>query len=202
MTCRPERGAIHETGGRAVEAEDYRRPIAETRVRARASQPLHECDLVVRPVTDGDADLLVAWHRDPDVVRFWDGKTFTREELAERLGRGHVDPYLIEAGGEPVGYIQAWFEGEDTGIDMFLIPAARGRGLGPASARILVGHLLASGRPRVTVDPYIWNAHAIAAWSRTGFRPVEERPADDVHSAAWLLMEVDTAMLEHRGVDR
>ena len=53
-------------------------------LRAPAS-PCREGDVVVRPVTEADVDLLVAWHLDPDVARFWDGKTFTREEMEERL---------------------------------------------------------------------------------------------------------------------
>ena len=31
----------------------------------------------VRPATDADADLLVEWHADPDVSRYWDDETFT-----------------------------------------------------------------------------------------------------------------------------
>src|SRR5439155_1636091 len=39
------------------------------------------------------------------------------------------------------------------------------------------------------VDPYQWNERAIAEWRRAGFEPVEERPADDEHTAPWLLIE-------------
>jgi hypothetical protein len=41
----------------------------------------------------------------------------------------------------------------------------------------------------VTVDPYLSNERAVRAWRRTGFVPVEERPADDEHTESWLLME-------------
>lgn len=92
---------------------------------------------VVRPATASDVDLLVEWHADPAVAAFWDDRTFTREEMLARLARFDVDAYLIEAAGKPVGYLQAWFDDEaaNCGIDMFLIPSARGRGLGPDSAR-------------------------------------------------------------------
>ena len=30
--------------------------------------------------------MLVRWHLDPDVMRFWDGRTFTDDEMAARLG--------------------------------------------------------------------------------------------------------------------
>jgi aminoglycoside 6'-N-acetyltransferase len=148
---------------------------------------------VVRAATAGDADLLVAWHADPEVARYWDGEAFTREEMLDRLARADVDPFVVEADGEPVGYLQAWHEGDDAegGIDMFLIPGARGRGLGPDAARTLTRHLRDDrGWRRVTVDPYLWNEAAIRAWRRAGFVDVGERDPDDEHTSRWLLMEL------------
>jgi len=125
------------------------------------------------------------------VARFWDGETYSLEEMHERLAREDVDPYVVEADGQPVGYLQAWFDGDACGLDMFLVPEARGRGLGPDAARTLARHLLDEGGwTRVTVDPYIWNEAAIRAWERAGFRPVEEREPDDEHPHRWLLMEL------------
>ena len=47
---------------------------------------------------------------------------------------------------------------DEGGLDMFLVPGARGRGLGPDAARAMADHLLAArGWSRVTVDPYTWN---------------------------------------------
>jgi aminoglycoside 6'-N-acetyltransferase len=149
----------------------------------------------IRPATWDDADLLVRWHAEPEVSRFWDDETPTREEIVEDLRRPDVDAFVVEADGAPVGYLQAWWE-EDApqtgGIDMFLVPGARGRGLGPDAARALVRHLLEDrGWARVTVDPYAWNETAIRAWRRAGFVEVEQRPRppDDGHREAWLLME-------------
>ena len=73
---------------------------------------------------------------------------------------------------------------------MFLVPAARGRGLGPDAARAMARHLLDErGRQRVTVDPYVWNDGAVRAWERAGFVEVSRAPADDGHTAEWVLME-------------
>ncbi len=105
---------------------------------------------------------------------------------AELLVRWHADP------GEPVGYLQAWREGDAGGIDMFMIPAARGRGLGPDAARALARHLREEcGWTRITVDPYTWNETAIDAWRKAGFVDVEEQPADEEHPSPWLLMVWD-----------
>jgi aminoglycoside 6'-N-acetyltransferase len=146
----------------------------------------------LRGATDADADLLVEWHADPEVSRYWDGETFTREEMLERLRRPDVDAFIVEAGDQPVGYLQAWREGDAGGIDMFLIPDARGRGLGPDAARALVRHLRHErGWTSVTVDPYTSNERAIRAWRKAGFVDAEERPPDDEHPAPWLLMVWD-----------
>jgi len=83
---------------------------------------------VVRAATSADAELLARWHADPEVARFWDGETFTADEIRDRLARADVNHYVVEAGGEPVGYLQAWRDDDARGLDMFLIPSARGRG--------------------------------------------------------------------------
>jgi aminoglycoside 6'-N-acetyltransferase len=144
----------------------------------------------LRRASDADADLLVEWHADPEVARYWDGETFTPEEMLARLRRPDVDAFVVEVGGRPVGYLQAWREGDEGGIDMFLIPEARGRGLGPDAAVALARHLRDErGWTRVTVDPYTSNERAIRAWRKAGFVDQEERPPDDEHQAPWLLME-------------
>ena len=143
----------------------------------------------LRPATDADADLLVEWHADPDVSRYWDGQTFTREEMLKRLRRADVEAFVVEAGDRPVGYLQAWREGNEGGIDMFLVPDARGRGLGPDAARAVARHLRDErGWTQVMVDPYAWNESAIRAWRKAGFVDVEQRLPDDEHPAPWLLM--------------
>ena len=140
----------------------------------------------VRRATNDDVDMLVAWHADHDVARYWDDETFTRDEMRERLARDDVEAYIVEADGEPVGYLQI----HSTGLDMFLVPSARERGLGPDAARATACHLLDDrGWTRVTVDPYRWNETAVRAWERAGFVAVSEHDADDEHTAPWVLME-------------
>lgn len=145
---------------------------------------------VIRPAEERDADLLVGWHDDPEVARYWDHERFTSTEMLARLRRAEVDAFVVEADGEPVGYLQVWSEGAAGGIDMFLVPSARGRGLGPDAARAVARHLRDDrGWRRVTVDPYLWNEPAIRAWRRAGFRDVDEHEPDEEHTDRWLLME-------------
>jgi aminoglycoside 6'-N-acetyltransferase len=147
----------------------------------------------IRSAEEDDVDLLVGWHLDPEVARFWDWETYTREEVRQRLMRDDLGAFVIveTATDAPVGLLEAWTDDEwaTGGLDMFLVPRARGRGLGPDAARALARHLVRDcGWSRVTVDPYVWNASAIRAWARAGFEPEGEHPPDAEHTAQWLLM--------------
>jgi aminoglycoside 6'-N-acetyltransferase len=140
----------------------------------------------LRLADSGDVDRLVEWHADPEVSRYWDGETFTRDEMKERLAREDVEAWIVEERGEPVGYLQV----HPDGLDMFLIPAGRGRGLGPDAARAMAEHLIGErGRERVTVDPYAWNERAVRAWQRAGFVEVSRHEAGGEYTAPWILME-------------
>ena len=140
----------------------------------------------LRPADADDVERLFTWHADPEVARYWDDETFTRAEMEERLGRDDVEAWIVEKRGEPVGFLQI----HPDGLDMFLIPDARGRGLGPDAARAMAEHLTGErGRTRVTVDPYAWNEGAVRAWERAGFVEVSRHEADDGHTAPWILME-------------
>jgi aminoglycoside 6'-N-acetyltransferase len=145
---------------------------------------------VVRPATDDDVGLLVGWHLDPDLARYWDGKMFTPDEMRARLARPRVESFVVEADEEPVGYLQVWWdEPLRGGLDMFLIPSARRRGLGPDAGRAMARHLRHErGWTEVTVDPYAWNEPALRAWRKAGFVDVEERPAHDDYTAPYVLM--------------
>ena len=146
----------------------------------------------VRPAVVDDADMLVAWHADPEVAEFWDGETFTRAEMLERLDRPDVDAYIVETDGRAIGYLQAWCDDDlpgVAGLDMFLVPAARDRGLGPDAGRALARWLLGpGGLDHVTVDPYISNARAVRGWEKAGFRRLAKGEPDEEHMKPWFLM--------------
>ena len=140
----------------------------------------------LRPADTHDVERLVAWHADPEVARYWDGETFTHAEMEDRLARPDVEAWIVEEAGQPVGYLQV----RPQGLDMFLIPSARGRSLGPDAARAMAEHLVHErGRERVTVDPYAWNEGAVRAWRRVGFVEVSRHEAGGEYAAPWILME-------------
>ena len=150
---------------------------------------------VIRPATLNDVDRLVAWHADPEISRYWDDETFTAAEIRARLERTEVAPWIIEAASEPVGYLQSWWEeGEPKrgGLDGFLVPEARGRGVMPRVAYELAHALLGEGWEYVTVDPYAWNDRALRAWAKAGFVEVSRHGPDDEHKSSWVLMRFAT----------
>ena len=153
----------------------------------RMTERVHGAQTALRRATDDDVTRLVEWHDDPDVARFWDDERFTETEMRDRLKRPGVEAWIVEVNDEPVGYLQV----HSPGLDMFLIPPARGRGLGPDAARAMTEHLLDDrGWTRVTVDPYAWNEQALRAWRKAGFVEVSSgHPPDDDHTSEWILME-------------
>ncbi|MEX0762137.1 MAG: GNAT family N-acetyltransferase [Dehalococcoidia bacterium] len=149
---------------------------------------------VIRPLVSTDVDLMIAWFSDPEVYRWWDGYPKSREEVEKEFAGGRdsdMEPFIIEANGEPIGYIQYWIETDSSGgIDMFLVPSAREQGLGPDAARAMVRYLTGELRwRRVTVDPAMGNARAIRAWSKAGF--IAEREMPDHPDGPALLMAIE-----------
>jgi aminoglycoside 6'-N-acetyltransferase len=86
--------------------------------------------------------------------------------------------FIIEADGDPIGYIQAWSdEPPGGGINLVLVPEIRGRGFGVEAARWLARHLRVAGWRRIIVDPLGTNHHAIKAFEKAGF--VRERDENE-----------------------
>jgi aminoglycoside 6'-N-acetyltransferase len=140
--------------------------------------------IFLRPATDDDLDLLVEWLAEPEVYRWWEGRPLSREEVADMYTgrrRPEVEPFVVEADGVPVGYLQFWQGTENSGgIDMFPVPEARGRGLGPDAARAAASFLLDQrGWTEVTVDPVVDNLRAIRAFERAGFSSQSEKLNDE-----------------------
>jgi aminoglycoside 6'-N-acetyltransferase len=70
----------------------------------------------------------------------------------------------------------------DAGFDLFLEPAARGRGIGSAALRLLAEHVTITLRwPNVTLDPERGNARAIRAFTKAGFVALGSPRDDETH---------------------
>jgi aminoglycoside 6'-N-acetyltransferase len=160
--------------------------------RPQADPQATEQRLSYRAATVDDVDLLAAWHADPDVARYWDDERPPASEIRADLADPTLDLWIVLDGEEPVGFLQSWrAEGDPLrgGLDGFLVPAARGRGIMPRAARDLARSLLDAGWAEVTVDPYEWNERAVRGWAKAGFVEVSRgHPPDEHHAAPWVLM--------------
>jgi aminoglycoside 6'-N-acetyltransferase len=153
----------------------------------------------LRPVAAADAEPLTRMLAHPDVARWWPSYDRPRVE-AEIVGdEPDTTHWVIELDGAVVGMVQAWEESEadfrHAGIDLFLDPGVRGRGLGPDAIRAVAAWLIdARGHHRMTIDPAATNEAAIRAYRKVGFRDVGvlrryQRMADGSLAVA-LLMEM------------
>lgn len=141
------------------------------------AQPiLHGTGTTLRPVREEDVEPLTAILAEPGVRRWW-SRYDTDRVRAEFLDDPEVVAFAIEIDGKIAGAIQ-YAEEPDAGyrhasIDMFLHPAAHGRGLGSDALRTLARHLFHDrGHHRLTIDPAVANTKAIACYERVGFRKV------------------------------
>ena len=139
--------------------------------------PLDGSTVHLRPADPTDAPTIAAILRDPTVHARWQSADPDAEadELAAQAD--DVAVWAIESDGRVVGFIQAHEETEQqyrhAGIDIVLVEAAQGRGLGSDAVRTVATWLIRErGHHRLTIDPAADNAPAIAAYSKVGFRPV------------------------------
>ncbi|MFF8386930.1 GNAT family N-acetyltransferase [Streptomyces kanasensis] len=163
--------------------------------------------VVLRPTVREDIPALAAIRATPEVRARWRGG----DDLGAEMAREFDDPdnrwLTVEHRDRTVGMIQ-WYAEEEpdyrhAGIDLFLDPAAHGRGLGTDAVRTLARHLVdVHGHHRLVIDPAADNAAAIRCYTKVGFRPVGvmrqyERGADGTWHDG-LLMDLLAAELVRR----
>ena len=137
-----------------------------------------------RPLVEGDLPMVRQWLQVPEVARWWGDPVEQFGLVSGDMGEPAMDQYIVsstQAFGAPFGYLQCYrltdwnicfgSQPEHTrGIDQMIgAPEMIGRGHGPAFIRAFVEELLASGTPRVVVDPDPDNARAIRAYEKAGF---------------------------------
>ena len=159
----------------------------------------------LRPIVAADVDALTAIVESSDVARWWPNYDRARVEDEALHPDEEETKWAIEHDGRVVGMIQAAEETEaefrHAGIDLYLDPAVRGRGLGPDAIRLVAAWLIDErGHHRLTIDPAADNAPAIRAYRKVGFREVGRlRRYQRMADGSWadgLLMEMLAHELE------
>jgi aminoglycoside 6'-N-acetyltransferase len=138
---------------------------------------IHGRQVTLRPLVPADAWRLVEILQAPEVARWWTGYDQVRVESEFLVEEPNVVVRGIDLDGRLIGLIQTTEEPEPdfrhASIDLFLDPAAQGRGLGPDAIRAMARHLFErDGHHRLTIDPAADNERAIRAYAKVGFRPV------------------------------
>jgi RimJ/RimL family protein N-acetyltransferase len=143
-----------------------------------------EARLTLRAATSGDEALLLGWRNDPDAVRFSvSGRGVTPAEHATWLQRRLADPdtdlWIAEERGTPVGQVRVDVEGGVGTVSIAVAPGERGRGVGTAALRAMVGEFEAD--PAVlTLRALVHteNPASVRAFELAGFRRLERREGE------------------------
>jgi aminoglycoside 6'-N-acetyltransferase len=153
----------------------------------------------LEPATAEHVPALAAIRRTPEVHEFWRGGDDLDTAVIGDLQEPGSTPYVIEFSSRVVGWIQ-WSAEEDpdyryASIDIYLDPAAHGRGLGTDAVRTMARHLIVDhGHHRLEIDPAADNAAAIRCYTKVGFRPVGiRRRSERGNDGSWhdgLLMDL------------
>jgi aminoglycoside 6'-N-acetyltransferase len=150
--------------------------------------------VVLRPTTGDDLSFLRTFFADPDVYEHWGGSPLGDAEITSKyLGRRspEVECFIVENEGRSVGYVQyhvADDGGEGGGMDLVLLPASRGCGVGTAVANLVIEYVQSRlGWRRFTVDPGTDNVRGVEFWTKVGFKPVRLVEGDGGRNPYWLM---------------
>jgi len=108
--------------------------------------------------------------RTPGAAEWWgeyEGEEDDRELLAG---------FAIELSDDVIGWLgfaeETAKKYPSVGLDIMLAPEHHGHGYGSEALRLAVGHFVAQGHHRFTIDPATENRNAIRAYAAVGFKPV------------------------------
>ena len=134
-----------------------------------------------RPMSVGDLPTIRRWLEAPHVAQWWHDPSEQFELVGGDLADPDMAQFIVSADAREFAYLQCYNLGVwDTGfgpqpegargLDQFIGEAGMlGRGHGSAFIRAFADRLLASGTPRVVIDPDPANARAIRAYAKAGF---------------------------------
>jgi aminoglycoside 6'-N-acetyltransferase len=129
----------------------------------------------LRALADADSERVAEINALPEVARWW--RPQSPDEIRANIADQDLATWAVELEGELIGYVESYEEPEadfrHAGLDLFLLPAVHGRGLGRDVVRTVVRHLLEDrGHHRVVIDPALANDTAIRSYEAVGFRRV------------------------------
>lgn len=159
--------------------------------------------LAIRPASPADLDLVIDFiRRLADYERLAHEVRLDRDTLGRHLfgARPHAEVLIGEQDGKAQGFALFFhnfstFEGRP-GLyleDLFVMPEARGSGLGKALLAQLAAIALERGCARLEWSVLDWNEPAIAFYRSLGARPMEEWTVNRVDGAALAALAAEAA---------
>ena len=151
-----------------------------------------------RPMSVSDLPTVRRWLEAPHVAQWWHDPSEQFELVSGDLADPDMAQFIVSADARAFAYLQCYNLGAwDTGfgpqpegargLDQFIGEADMlGCGHGAAFIRAFADRLLASGTPRVVIDPDPGNARAIRAYEKAGF--CRERIVDTPDGPALLMV--------------
>jgi ribosomal protein S18 acetylase RimI-like enzyme len=134
----------------------------------------------------GKAAVVAGWATSAREVSLLSGRT--QFPFPAELARSWAKPaddvrcYLYYVSGEPVGYGELWLDDEEDEVELARIivrPGSRGRGIGTAFVKALLGPALEAGYSDVFLRVRPDNDVAIRTYRRVGFEYVAADLADE-----------------------
>lgn len=147
--------------------------------------------VLLRRARDEDRAALTEILSEPDVTRWWG--PFNPDDALDELDTS----FVIVVDGTVAGWLlfeeEDWWQYRHVSFDIALATALHGRGYGREALRLLIGHFVARGHHRFTIDPSADNERAIRAYAAVGFKPVGIMRKHERRDDAWhdgLLMDL------------
>lgn len=119
----------------------------------------------LRPFREDDAEAIAALLTEEQVKRWWPDADYDRD-----------NGWVVHVDGTLAGWVQydeepyEWYP--SVAFDIALTSALHGQGYGRRVLGLAIGHFLAKGHHRFTIDPNPDNERAIRCYEAVGFKPV------------------------------
>jgi aminoglycoside 6'-N-acetyltransferase len=153
---------------------------------------------VFRPMSSADLPTIRRWLETPHVAQWWHDPSDQFELVSGDLDHPDMAQFIVTTDAREFAYLQCynlstWNTGFGPqpegarGLDQFIGEADMlGGGHGSAFIRVFADRLLASGTPRIVIDPAPTNARAIRAYEKAGFS--RDRVVDTPDGPALLMV--------------
>ena len=155
-------------------------------------------DYDFRPMSAADLPLIRRSLVEPHVAQWWHDAAEQFQLVSGDLDHPDVAQFIVIADEKPFAYLQCYNLSDWTtgfgpqpagtrGLDQFIGESGMlGQGHGPAFIQAFADQLLASGTPRVVMDPDPANTRAIRAYEKAGF--VKDRVVETPDGPALLML--------------